>query len=86
MSGSLRAGSYNTSLLRAVRDNLCVDVSFEIATLHGIPLYDGDVGQRDGIPAAVNALKEQLVASAGVLLATPEYNNGSPGVFKNAID
>jgi NAD(P)H-dependent FMN reductase len=86
ISGSLRTGSYNTSLLRAVRDRLPADISFEVATLHGIPLYDGDVEQRDGIPAAVNALKEQIVASAGVLLATPEYNNGIPGVFKNAID
>jgi NAD(P)H-dependent FMN reductase len=86
ISGSLRAGSYNTSLLRAVGGHLPADVSFELATLHGIPLYDGDVEQRDGIPAAVDALKAQIVASAGVLLATPEYNNGIPGVFKNAID
>jgi chromate reductase len=86
ISGSLRAGSYNTSLLRAVCAHLPAGVSFEFATLHGIPLYDGDVEQRDGIPAAVNVLKEQIVASAGVLLATPEYNNGIPGVFKNAID
>jgi NAD(P)H-dependent FMN reductase len=86
ISGSLRDGSYNTALLRAVREHLPADASFEIATLHGIPLYDGDAEQRDGIPAAVNALKEKIVASAGVLLATPEYNNGIPGVFKNAID
>jgi NAD(P)H-dependent FMN reductase len=86
ISGSLRAGSYNTALLRAARAHLPADVHFEIATLNGIPLYDGDVEQRDGVPPAVQALKEQIVASAGVLLATPEYNNGIPGVFKNAID
>lgn len=86
ISGSLRSGSFNTALLRAAHGHLPADVSFEVATLHGIPLYDGDVEQRDGIPAAVQALKEQIVASDGVLLATPEYNNGIPGVFKNAID
>jgi chromate reductase len=86
ISGSLRAGSYNTALLRAVHDRLPADVQFETVTLHGIPLYDGDVEQRDGVPDAVKTLKEQIVASDGVLLATPEYNNGIPGVFKNAID
>lgn len=86
ISGSLRAGSYNTALLRAAQQHLPGDVELEIATLHGIPLYDGDVEQRDGIPAEVQALKERIVASDGVLLATPEYNNGIPGVFKNAID
>jgi chromate reductase, NAD(P)H dehydrogenase (quinone) len=86
ISGSLRAGSYNSALLHAARGHLPVGVDLEIATLHGIPLYDGDLEQRDGIPAAVQALKERIVACDGVLLATPEYNNGIPGVFKNAID
>jgi NAD(P)H-dependent FMN reductase len=86
ISGSLRAGSYNTSLLRAARGHLPADVSLDVATLHGIPLYDGDDEQRDGIPAAVLLLKQQIVASDGVVLATPEYNNGIPGVLKNAID
>ena len=55
-------------------------------TLHGIPLYDADAEQRDGLPGAVTALKDRVIASDGVLLFTPEYNNGIPGVFKNAID
>jgi NAD(P)H-dependent FMN reductase len=86
ISGSLRAGSYNTALLRAAQ--VLGGEAFELtpATLHGIPLYDGDMEQRAGLPAAVTALKEQVVASDGVLLVTPEYNNGIPGVFKNAID
>jgi chromate reductase, NAD(P)H dehydrogenase (quinone) len=86
ISGSLRSGSYNTALLRAAQSLAEPDVELGIATLHGIPLYDGDVEQRDGIPVAVTALKERIVASDGLLLATPEYNNGIPGVFKNAID
>jgi NAD(P)H-dependent FMN reductase len=86
ISGSLRAGSFNTALLRAAESLAGPSVEFASATLHGIPLYDGDLEQRDGLPPAVVALKEQVVASDGVLLVTPEYNNGVPGVFKNAID
>ena len=86
ISGSLRAGSFNTALLHAARALAPAGVELEVATLHGIPLYDGDLEQRDGIPPAVRALKEKVLASDGLLLATPEYNNGIPGVFKNAID
>ena len=86
ISGSLRAGSYNTALLRAASALSGEDVTLEVATLHGIPLYDADLEAREGLPPAVAGLKARLVASDGVLLVTPEYNNGIPGVFKNAID
>ena len=86
ISGSLRKGSYNTALLRAARERLATGSTLELATLHGIPLYDGDVEAESGLPDSVQALKEQVVASDGVLIATPEYNNGIPGVLKNAID
>jgi chromate reductase, NAD(P)H dehydrogenase (quinone) len=86
LSGSLRRGSFNTALLRTAASLMPPDATVTFNTLHGIPLYDGDVEARDGIPASVVALKEAFVASHGVLLATPEYNNGIPGVFKNAID
>jgi len=79
ISGSLRAGSFNTSLLRAAQSLAGPGVQFDAATLHGIPLYDGDAEQRDGLPAAVIELKARVVASDGVLLCTPEYNNGIPG-------
>jgi NAD(P)H-dependent FMN reductase len=61
-------------------------VSLEVATLHGIPLYDGDLEQREGVPTPVRELKARVLANDGLLLATPEYNHGIPGVFKNAID
>jgi chromate reductase len=86
LSGSLRAGSFNTALLRAATGLMPAGSSLELATLHGIPLYDGDAEARDGIPAAVQALKDRIVACDGLLLATPEYNNGIPGVLKNGID
>ena len=86
ISGSLRAASFNTALLRAAQQAAGDGIELEAATLHGIPLYDGDAEAANGIPEAVSALKERIVASDGVLLVTPEYNNGIPGVFKNAID
>ena len=86
ISGSLRAGSFNTALLRAAQQVAGDGIAFDAVTLHGIPLYDGDAEARDGLPAAVTTLKDRIVASDGVLMVTPEYNNGIPGVFKNAID
>jgi NAD(P)H-dependent FMN reductase len=86
VSGSLRAQSFNTALLRAAQAAAGEGVQIEAATLHGIPLYDGDLEQRDGTPQAVRELKQRIVASNGLLMVTPEYNNGVPGVFKNAVD
>ena len=86
ISGSLRRGSLNTLLLQAAAQLLPEGVSLEIQTLHDIPLYDADLETAQGIPAAVTRLKDLIAAADGVVLATPEYNNGIPGVFKNAID
>lgn len=86
LSGSLRRGSFNTALLRAAAELADDGVEFDVATLHGIPLYDGDLEKRDGIPVAVNELRERIEASDGLLIATPEYNNSIPGVLKNGID
>ncbi len=86
LSGSLRKKSFNTALLRAAETVAGGGVEMETATLHGIPLYDGDLEQRDGIPDAVTELKRRIEAADGLLIATPEYNNGIPGVLKNAVD
>lgn len=86
ISGSLRAGSFNTALLQAATTLSIEGITVEAATLHGVPLYDGDLEAADGAPAAVKALAARIQAADGVLLVSPEYNNGIPGVFKNAID
>jgi NAD(P)H-dependent FMN reductase len=85
ISGSLRRGSFNTALLNAAAEAAPSGVAFEIASIAGIPLYDGDV-EAEGIPAPVAALKDTIAAADGVLLVTPEYNGSVPGVFKNAVD
>ena len=86
VSGSLRRGSFNGMLLRAVADAMPVGSTVDIASIREIPLYDADLEAEQGIPAAVQQLKDRFAAADGVLLVTPEYNNSIPGVFKNAID
>jgi NAD(P)H-dependent FMN reductase len=86
LSGSLRAGSFNTALLRAAAGLMPEGTQLLVRTIHGIPLYDGDVEASTGIPTAVLELGEAIANAHGLLLSTPEYNNSIPGPFKNAID
>src|SRR5260221_2796804 len=85
ISGALRRGSYNASLLRAAVQLAPEGLSIEVASIHDVPLYDGDV-EAEGIPEPVRVLKDRVASSDGLLLVTPEYNHSIPGVFKNAID
>jgi NAD(P)H-dependent FMN reductase len=86
LSGSLRQGSFNSALLQAARELMPEGSELTVGTIHGIPLYNGDVEATEGIPEPVAVLKDAIAAADGLLLATPEYNNSIPGVFKNAID
>jgi chromate reductase len=84
-SGSLRKGSFNTGLLRAATELLPQDVSLDMFDLLPIPLYNGDV-EDEGMPQAVQQLREKIAAADGVVIACPEYNHSVTGVLKNAID
>lgn len=86
LSGSLRAGSFNTALLRTAAGLMPDGAQLLVKTIHGIPLYDGDVEAASGVPAPVRELGDAIAKADGLLLATPEYNNSIPGPFKNAID
>jgi len=86
IAGSLRRTSLNAALLRAAAELAPPGTEVEIASLAGIPLYDGDLENERGIPDAVTALKNRIAAAEGLLIVTPEYNGSMPGVLKNALD
>jgi len=86
IAGSTRQRSFNAMLLRAAVELTPAGTAVEVASIKGIPLYDGDSEAASGPPAVVQALKERIAQADGLLLVTPEYNNSLPGVFKNAID
>jgi chromate reductase, NAD(P)H dehydrogenase (quinone) len=86
ISGALRVASTNTGLLRALKSGAPAHIIIDVATLHGIPLYDGDLEREHGKPEAVKALDARIRAADGVIIATPEYNFSIPGVLKNATD
>lgn len=86
LSGSLRSGSFNTRLARALADRAPGGCDLEVVTPAGIPLYDGDLESKEGVPGAVEALKDRIASADGLVLVTPEYNQGVPGVMKNTID
>ena len=86
VSGSLRAGSYNTHLLRAAMEAAPEGVEVELwEGLGDLPLYDQDL-EGAAVPASVQGLREEWGAADAILLATPEYNGSVPGGLKNAVD
>ena len=85
IAGSLRAASYNRALLHAAGDLAPEGMTIETFDLIEVPLYNGDV-EAEGDPPGVAAFKHAIAAADGVLMATPEYNHGVPGVMKNAVD
>ncbi len=86
ISGSLRKESFNAGLLRAAAEYAPEGCTVSVNSIQGIPLYDANVEETEGIPPKVSELKNEIAAGDGLLLVTPEYNNSMPGVFKNAID
>lgn len=84
ISGSLRKGSSNTALLRALQQLAPKDMRVEIARIDNLPLYNQDA--EAAFPPAAQALKDAVAAADGIIVATPEYNRSIPGVLKNAID
>lgn len=85
IAGSLRAGSFNRSLLRAAQELAPAGTEITTFDLAPIPLYNGDV-EAQGDPGPVAALKAAIRQADALLFVTPEYNFGVPGVLKNAID
>lgn len=87
IAGSLRRASLNRALLHAAIT--LAPPTLEIREFEGlgeIPLYDADIDNDEQRPEVVGQLKAQIAAAGAVLLVTPEYNWGVPGVLKNALD
>ncbi len=87
MCGSLRKGSYNRIVMNALSGLAPEGMHIkEAPPFSEFPLYNADIQNTTGFPAAVNAMADAIRAAAGVIIVTPEYNFGIPGALKNAID
>lgn len=84
MAGSLRKGSFSRAVLLGLQNALAGSAALEICDLR-LPLYNED---EDGpsAPDDVRAFRHAIAATDGVVIVTPEYNHGIPGVLKNALD
>ncbi|MDE2490093.1 MAG: NAD(P)H-dependent oxidoreductase [Elusimicrobia bacterium] len=88
-AGSLRKGSLNKKAAAAAAAAArAAGGEVELIDLadYPLPVYDGDLEEREGLPDGARRLKAALKAHDGLLLSTPEYNGSIPGPLKNAID
>lgn len=86
ISGSLRAASSNTAVLRALAQLCAGEMSISLEEGVGrLPHFNPDL-DRDSPPAEVQAFRERVRRSDGILISTPEYAHGVPGSLKNALD
>jgi chromate reductase len=84
VSGSLRRESYSTAILRELQSELDGGLHLHVVVPR-LPLYDQDEEDGEAL-AAVTAFREAVGAADGLVICTPEYNHGVPGVLKNALD
>ena len=89
ISGSLREGAHSELVLDNLRPLLPEGVSLERFRLHDVPLYNQDLDdtyRAERSPEAVVRLRQAVSLADGLVIASPEYNYGIPGVLKNALD
>ena len=84
-AGSLRRRSFNRALIEAAREIAPPGLTIESVEIGGLPFYDADL-EAQGDPPAVTEFKTALASADGILIATPEHNDGIPGVLTNALD
>lgn len=85
ISGSLRSQSYSTLLLETLAGALSGRAEMNVLRLDDVPLYNQDLDTATP-PAGVAALRSLIATADGIVIATPEFNYGVPGVLKNALD
>src|SRR3954454_7785728 len=87
--GSLRTGSLNARLAAAAAYQFAqagAEVTRISLSDFPLPIYDGDLQARSGVPKNAVNLKRMIGAHHGVLIVTPEYNSSVPALIKNTID
>ena len=87
--GSLRSGSLNAKLAAVLAQELAqsgADVTRISLGDFPLPIYDGDLQAKSGVPQHAVNLKRMIGAHHGVLIVTPEYNSSVPALVKNTID
>jgi chromate reductase len=87
--GSLRTGSLNARLAATAAGEFAqagADVTRISFADFPLPIYDGDLQSKSGVPKNAVNLKRMMAAHHGVLIVTPEYNSSVPALVKNAID
>jgi chromate reductase, NAD(P)H dehydrogenase (quinone) len=85
ISGSLRKNSFCTAILHTIAESAATAIDLKIVSLMDIPLYNQDL-DTDSPPAPVVLLRDAMASASGLIIVTPEYNYGLPGVLKNALD
>jgi len=88
-AGSTRTDSFNKKLVKIAADgakDTGVDVTVIDLRDFAMPLYDGDLEQKDGLPQNARKLKDLMLSHQGFLISSPEYNSSISGVLKNTID
>lgn len=85
IAGSLRVGSHSRALLAEISALLPEGTDYQTLDIGAFPHYDEDL-DHSGAPQSVISAKARIAASQGVLIVTPEFNHGLPGVLKNALD
>lgn len=85
ISGSLRRDAFSTAVLAGLKDAAADRAEIVIHTLADVPLYNQDL-DTETPPAGVQALRDGIGEADGVIIVTPEFNYGLPGVVKNALD
>lgn len=88
-AGSTRTDSFNKKLVKIAAAG-AKEAGADVTTIdlrdYPMPLYDGDLEQKEGLSSATHKLKELMLSHQGFLISSPEYNSSISGVLKNTID
>jgi chromate reductase len=85
ISGSIRAGAFSKAILAVMADMTASNAQFDHADIGALPHFNQDL-YVEPLPPPVQHFRDQIVAADGLVISSPEYNHGMPGVLKNAFD